>query len=96
MIRLKALQSFARLGGRVKRGTEFSTNESHAAYLTAQGLAERLDSPSESTEVGPSEAQRSPTPEQTQVGVTHVGGGWYEWNGKRYRGREAAEAAKGG
>lgn len=86
-----ALQTFARLGGRVRRGREFTTNESHAAHLEANGIAERIGGvgPAETQATGPTETQAPLPPE-----VTPVGGGWFEWNGTRYRGRKAAEAAR--
>lgn len=91
-VRLRALQSFAGLEGRVRRGTVFTAGEARAAYLTQKRLAERLDPP------GPSEVQAT-GPSQNQAvlpeEVKELGGGWYEWNGQRFRGRAAAEAARG-
>lgn len=96
-VRLRALQSFVGLEGRILRGRVFSTRESRAEYLIGAGLAERAPEagvPVARPAVGPSEANVIPPPAETGA-PRHVGGGWYEWNGARYRGREAAEAAKG-
>ncbi|HEX7002362.1 MAG TPA: hypothetical protein VF164_11775 [Trueperaceae bacterium] len=93
-VRLRALQTFARLGGRVRKGTEFTTSEDRAAYLTASGLAERLDHPSTARVAGPKRVEPQPQPSEVNDEITAVGGGWFEWRGKRYRGKAAAEAAK--
>lgn len=94
-VRVKALQSFSGLEGLIKRGREFRTSEHRAAYLVSRGIAERLDSPSV-TETPEPEAAPTAGPTSTKVDEpVHVGGGWYEWNGKRYRGKDAALAARG-
>lgn len=89
-VRLRALRSFSGLEGRIRRGREFSTSEHRADYLISHELAARLDvGPTQRATDGPSETKPSPGE------PVHVGGGWYEWNGKRYRGRDAAHAARG-
>ena len=90
---MRALQTFARLGGRVRAGATFETNEEHAAYLASAGLAQRLDAPTATQAVIPP-APAGPLPSEVNAEITAVGGGWFEWRGKRYRGRAAAEAAK--
>ena len=91
---MRALQTFARLGGRVRAGALFETNEEHAAYLTAQGLAERVSQPATTRVTGPSRTEPQPNPSEVNDEITAVGGGWYEWRGRRYRGKKAAAAAK--
>lgn len=91
---MKALQTFARLGGRIRRGEVFETNAEHAAYLAASGLAVRLDQPGATQAAAPSEAPAGPVPSEVNDEIKAVGGGWFEWRGKRYRGRAAADAAK--
>lgn len=90
---MKALQTFARLGGRVRAGAEFETNEEHAAYLASSRLAEYLDRRAETQAVAPPPPLQ-PVPSEVNDEIQAVGGGWFEWRGKRYRGRAAAEAAK--
>ncbi len=91
---MRALQTFARLGGRVRAGTMFHTNEERAAYLVSQGLAERMSGPAATTDAGPSEARPAPIPTEVNDEITAVGGGWYEWRGRRYRGKATAEKAR--
>lgn len=90
---MRALQSFTGLEGRTRRGTVFATNEDRAAYLSSRGLAEHLDGPTETPSAAPG-TQRSPAPHEVNEEITPVGGGWYEWRGRRYRGHAAAEKAK--
>lgn len=92
-VTVKALRTFSRLGGRVKAGQVIQTTEEHAAYLASVGLAMRLPAPGETQDDAP------PTtpplgPSEINPEITAVGGGWYEWRGKRYRGRAAAETAR--
>jgi hypothetical protein len=108
MVRLRALQSFVGLEGRIRRGTVFFATPARAEFLTrgtesGMVLAVRVDQPASSAEpsatvagVGPSQIAiaRPTVPAPTEP--VHVGGGWYEWNGKRYRGRTAADAARRG
>ncbi len=95
MAKLRALQTFAGLEGRIRRGAVVETNEDRAKYLISAGLAERLDrhagehAPSRSFEAPP-----GPQPEEINDEITAVGGGWYEWRGRRYRGKAAAEEAR--
>ena len=91
---MRALQTFSRLGGRVRAGSEFSTNEERAAYLVSHGLAVRLSGPASVAVAGPTAVQPQPDPTELNDEIEAVGGGWYEWRGKRYRGKAAAEAAK--
>lgn len=93
-VKLKALQTFASLGGRIRAGRVFETNEERAAYLTSEGLAERLSGPASTQVSGPSATQPRPEPTELNDDITAVGGGWFEWRGKRYRGHARAEAAK--
>lgn len=90
---MKALQTFARLGGRVRAGATFETNEEHAAYLASSRLAEYLDRRAATQAVAPPPPPQ-PVPSEANDEIKAVGGGWFEWRGKRYRGRAAAEAAK--
>lgn len=90
---MRALQTFTRLEGRVRRGQLFETNEEHAAYLATHRIAERAGGPGETPVAGPP-PRRLPEPTEVNDEVKAVGGGWYEWRGKRYRGKATAEAAK--
>ena len=94
-VRMKALQTFNRLGGRVRRGREFTTSENHAAYLAARGLAERLPQPASTQAVEPEGEPVAPGPTETTA-PKHVGGGWYEVNGQRVQGKAAAQALLAG
>lgn len=83
---LVALRSFYGLEGRIKRGDTFQANAERTAFLIGHGFAKPLS-------VGPAEvAVTGPTETKPVVGVEHVGGGWYEVNGTRIRGKAAAEA----
>lgn len=90
---MRALQTFTRLEGRVRRGQLFETNEEHAAYLAANRIAERMGGPSETPMVAPP-SRNLPEPSEVNDEIKPVGGGWYEWRGKRYRGKSAAETAR--
>lgn len=90
---MRALQTFASLGGRIKAGRTFETNEERAAFLASEGLAERIG-PTRASTSGPSEAQPQLEPTELNDEIIAVGGGWFEWRGKRYRGRKAAATAK--
>ena len=89
VVRLRALRSFSGLEGRVRRGTVFTARAQRADYLTQHGLAIQLDAPASIPPVGPSQTQATGPTE-----IKPVGGGWYEFGGKRYRGRQAAEDAR--
>lgn len=92
-VRIKALRTFTRLGGRVRKGDEIETSEDHARYLTAQGLAERVGKATSTQATGPSSVTPAPEPAE----VKSLGGGWYEVRGEKVQGREAAlEAARKG
>ena len=90
---MRALQTFTRLEGRVRRGQLFETNEEHAAYLASARIAERVSAPGETPTGGPP-PRDLPEPSEVNDEITLVGGGWYEWRGRRYRGKAAAETAK--
>lgn len=95
MIDMVALQSFAGLEGRVRRGTRLRVSEHRAAFLTERGLAAPVGDAR--PPVGPTRTQ-DVTPERTNAPapapqLEAVGGGWYEVAGVRYRGKANAEAA---
>ena len=90
---MRALQTFASLGGRVTRGSTVKVSPERAEYLVQAGLAVRVPGPTETqAEARPAKAVVTPT--EAKAEVQAVGGGWYEWRGKRYRGRAAAEKAR--
>lgn len=93
MTTVRALRTFASLEGRIRPGHTLETTDERAAYLVSAGLAEMLDGPA-STQVASPPRRELPEPSEVNHEIKAVGGGWYEWRGKRYRGRPAAETAK--
>lgn len=92
-VTVRALQTFSSLGGRVTRGSTVTVNRDRAEYLVKTGLAVRVPGPtSTQAEARPKKPVVKPT--EANAEIKAVGGGWYEWRGKRYRGKKAAEEAK--
>lgn len=91
---MQALQTFARLQGRVRAGMTFETSEERGAYLASRGLAVRVDRATETPTGRPSTQPPGPSPSEVNSEIVAVGGGWFEWRGRRYRGRAAVEAAQ--
>jgi len=68
-------------------------NRERAEHLVKTGLAVRVPGPtSTQAEARPKKPVVKPT--EANAEIKAVGGGWYEWRGKRYRGKKAAEEAK--
>lgn len=92
-VTVRALQTFSSLGGRVTRGSTVTVNRERAEHLVKTGLAVRVPGPtSTQAEARPKKPVVKPT--EANAEIKAVGGGWYEWRGKRYRGKKAAEEAK--
>lgn len=92
-VTVRALQTFSSLGGRVTRGSTVTVNRDRAEHLVKTGLAVRVPGPtSTQAEARPKKPVVKPT--EANAEIKAVGGGWYEWRGKRYRGKKAAEEAK--
>lgn len=108
MIKMRCTKAFHRLGRTVRAGETFEATEDVAKFLEDLGRAIRLPEntatgPAETQEQdGPRETTQEPGPAETQVAagpaeIKELGGGWYEVNGQKIQGREAAEeAAKSG
>lgn len=82
---LVALRSFYGLEGRIKRGDTFQANAERTAFLIGRGFAKPLS-------VGPAEVAVTGPAETKPLVPVHVGGGYYDVNGTRIRGKAAAEA----
>lgn len=84
---LIALQSFNGLEGPIRRGRRFKASAARAQYLTTHGLAQEVQ------EAGPAErAVDGPTEFKPVQPPRHVGGGWYEVDGQKVKGKAAADA----